>query len=56
MEAAHAGLPQNIYAGIAMGVESMAPARTTTTTLYQYQSFKLHTQSFGVFHVSEVWD
>ena len=27
MEAAHAGLPQNIYAGIAIGAESMAPAR-----------------------------
>ena len=28
MEAAHGGLSQNIYAGIAMGAESMAPART----------------------------
>ena len=28
MEAAHAGLPQTISAGIAMGAESMAPAQT----------------------------
>ena len=60
MEAAHGALSQNILAGIAMGAESMAPARTqhqprSTNTKYRFRTYLVFAQASILIQLRDIY-